>query len=55
MPANSARANREDEWRAGYALRVSSMNAGPMLAHLKTMIYKTNSYIRHISKYNRIA
>ena len=55
MPTNRARADREAEWKVGYALRISSVNACPMLARLKTMTCKKNSYIKHISNYNGIA
>ena len=55
MQTNSAWDNWEAEWQDGYAMHISSVNACPMLDHLKTTICKTNSYIRHISNYNRIA
>ena len=55
MPNNRVWDDQEAAWQDGYALRITSMNACPMLAHLKTIICKTNSYMRHISKYNRIA
>ena len=55
MPTNSIQDDREAEWKDGYALRISSMNAYPMLARVNTMICKINSYIRHISNYNIIA
>ena len=55
MPTNNVQADQEAEWKAGYALHISSVNACPMLARVKTMICKKNSYIRYISKYNRIS
>ena len=55
MPTNSVRDDQEAEWKAGYAMCISSVNECPMLAHLNTTICKTNSYITHISNYNIIA
>ena len=52
MPTNSAWTDREAEWQARYDLRISRVNANPMLAHVKTIICKINSLIKHISNYN---
>ena len=35
MLTNSAHANREAEWQAGYALHISSVNSCPMLARFE--------------------
>ena len=55
MSTNNTQDDQEAEWQDGHALRISSVNVCPMLARLKTMIFKTNLYIRHISNYNIIA
>ena len=55
MLTNNVQVDREAEWKAGYALRISSVNACPMLACVKTIEFKINSYVRNISNYNQIA
>ena len=52
MPTNNVRVDREAKWQVGYALRISSVNAFPMLARVNDIICKINSYIRHSSNYN---